>query len=374
MEITLNNLKQNSVNNGTRLAVKTAEPIVWKGVQGCENFTAPVSVKEAVEAIGADFEVTKQHLVRVPDNLIQSIMDGNPNVGVTLTRDMIIESHMATVRTDRDITLGVVGSRYGVVQNSKAFEFIDLLASGLEGHDRAVIETAGILGNGERMYVSAKLPSDIYLNDNGTDPINDYILFTNTHDGSGAVTVLFTPIRVICQNTLNMALKMAKNKLIYKHTLNVNSRLEFTKEENIKFALKVLDSHKKFKDTFKDKLLYLNSQKVSDNDVTMFASSVVLGDKRQNVLQDIKKADYNLERVDTISNTIKKRIVGLKTVIEDGIGQDMYRGTKLWLLNGLTTYFSNEKKYKSSEDKFDSIMEGTDLKKLDDAMLYLLTA
>ena len=371
MEIAMTNLKQNSVNNGTRLAVKTAEPIVWKGVQGCENFHSPVSVKEAVEAIGADFEVTKQHLVRVPDSLIQSIMNGDPSVGVTLTRDMIIESHMATVRTDRDMTLGVVGSRYGVVQNSKAFEFIDLLASGIEGHEKAVIETAGILGNGERMYVTAKLPSDIYLNDNGTDPINDYVLFTNTHDGSGAVTVLFTPIRVICQNTLNMALKMAQNKLIYKHTPNVNTRLEFTKEENIKFALHVLESHKRFKEAFKHKLLHLCEQEVTDNDAMHFAASVVLGEKRKDMLMDLQKANYNLDRVDTITNTLKKRIVGLRTVIDDGIGQDMYRGTKLWLLNGLTTYFSNEKKYKSSEDKFNSIMEGTDLKKLDEAMTLL---
>ena len=136
--------------SGTQVAVRTeAKPIAWQGIQGCKNFSSPVTIKEAIDAVGADYQV----------------------------------------RTDRNLTLGVVGSKYGVVQNSKAFEFIDLLASGVEGYDKAVIETAGILGDGERMYVTAKLPSDIFLNDNGYDPINDYILFTNTHDGSGAVTV-----------------------------------------------------------------------------------------------------------------------------------------------------------------------------------------
>ena len=141
-------------------------------IQGCKNFSSPVTIKEAIDAVGADYQVEKEHLIRIPDSLYHSIMEGMPSVGTTLTRDMIIQSHMATVRTDRNLTLGVVGSKYGVVQNSKAFEFIDLLASGVEGYDKAVIETAGILGDGERMYVTAKLPSDIFLNDNGYDPIN----------------------------------------------------------------------------------------------------------------------------------------------------------------------------------------------------------
>lgn len=377
MEIAMNNLAMvnnevANVNNGTRLAVRTdAKPVAWKGIQGSQSFTTPVTVSEAIEAIGADYEVTKEHLIRVPEHLIQSIMDGDPNVGVTLTRDMIIKSHMATVRKDRDITLGVVGSKYGVVQNKKAFEFIDLLASGIQGSEKAVIETAGILGDGERMYVTAKLPSDIYLDDNGRDPINDYILFTNTHDGSGAVTVLFTPIRVICQNTLNMALKKATNKLIYKHTLNVNSRLEWSKEENIKHAIEILERHHTFKDTFKENLLKLREATVNDIDIMRFASAVMLGDKKSKEMAALEKANFKLDNVDEISTTIKNRINGLRGTIESGIGQDLYRGTKLWLLNGLTTFFSNEKKYKSDEDKFNSITEGTDAKKLDYAFNLL---
>lgn len=216
-----------------------------------------------------------------------------------------------------------------------------------------------------------KLPSDIYLDDNGRDPINDYILFTNTHDGSGAVTVLFTPIRVICQNTLNMALKKATNKLIYKHTLNVNSRLEWSKEENIKHAIEILERHHTFKDTFKENLLKLREATVNDIDIMRFASAVMLGDKKSKEMAALEKANFKLDNVEEISTTIKNRINGLRGTIESGIGQDLYRGTKLWLLNGLTTFFSNEKKYKSDEDKFNSITEGTDAKKLDYAFNLL---
>jgi phage/plasmid-like protein (TIGR03299 family) len=375
MEIALNSAVaniENGNNNGTRIAMRTdAKPVMWRGIQGCENFSTPVTVNEAIEAVGANFEVTKQHLIRVPDTLVQSILNGEPSVGVTLTRDMIINSHMATVRTDRDITLGVVGSKYGVVQNSKAFEFINLLASGVQGSEKAVIETAGILGDGERMYVTAKLPSDIYLDDNGHDPINDYILFTNTHDGSGAVTVLFTPIRVVCQNTLNMALRTAQNKLVYKHTSNVNSRLEWSEEENLRHAIDIISRHRKFKESFKESLFNLKNEKVTDTDIMRFASNIILGDNKHEEKKELEQANYNLDSAKLISNTIKNRINILRDTIESGIGQDMYRGSKLWLLNGLTTFFSNEKKYKSNEDKYNSIIEGTDANKLNNAYKLL---
>ena len=377
MEIVLNNAAavmnavENNVANGTQVAVRTEpKPVAWQGIQGCKNFSSPVTIKEAIDAVGADYQVEKEHLIRIPDTLYKSIMDGMPSVGTTLTRDMIIQSHMATVRTDRNLTLGVVGSKYGVVQNSKAFEFIDLLASGIEGHEKAVIETAGILGDGERMYVTAKLPSNIFFGDNQSDPINDYILFTNTHDGSGAVTVLFTPIRVVCRNTLNMALKMASNKLIYKHTANVNSRLEWNRE-NMKHALDVLERHHTFKEAFKESLFRLCEATVDDKQIMHFAAAITLGQNKTAEMNALAKADYRLDKVDEISNTMKNRIVTLRNTIENGIGQDMYRGTKLWLLNGLTTFFSNEKKYKSEEDKFNSISDRTDLKKLDFAYKLL---
>ena len=168
-----------------------------------------------------------------------------------------------------------------------------------------------------------------------------------------------------------MALKKATNKLIYKHTLNVNSRLEWSKEENIKHAIEILERHHTFKDTFKENLLKLREATVNDIDIMRFASAVMLGDKKSKEMAALEKANFKLDNVEEISTTIKNRINGLRGTIESGIGQDLYRGTKLWMLNGLTTFFSNEKKYKSEEDKFNSITEGTDAKKLDYAFNLL---
>lgn len=363
MEI-VNNIQavnNNQVVNPISLSVTShATPVAWKGVQGCKSFATPVTIKEAVEAVGADYTVKKEHLVRVPDALIHAIRNGMPYAGLNLTTKDIITSHMATIREDADLTLGVVGANYGVVQNAKAFEFIDIITSGELGGERPVIETAGILDGGARMYVTAKMPNDMYLG--GNDRISDYILFTNTHDGSGAVTVLFTPIRVVCQNTLNAALRTAKNKLIFKHTSRVGERLDWERKENVERAVAVLKMHETFKEEFIKNLYVLADKKLeSDLDALKFASEIYTTPAQMKLL---KQANFMLDNVEEISTRSKNQITALRNTIESGIGQDMYRGTKLWLFNGLTSFISNERKFKTTEDKLDSILGGDAYKKV----------
>ena len=216
--------------------------IAWEGIKGCKSFRdCPVTVNEAIEAVGANYNVKKQSLLRVPDEVISAIamgVVGDLDLTKYLTQENIVDTHCATMIEENNHFLSVVGSKYGVVQNSKAFEFIDLMTSGTLGAEQTpVIETAGILNDGARMYVTAKMPGKFFIDGDDGDGIDDYILFTNTHDGSGAVMALFTPIRVICQNTLNAAIRGAQNKVAFKHTLNVNDKLEFTREENMHFIL-----------------------------------------------------------------------------------------------------------------------------------------
>lgn len=363
MEISMYNRESmNEVNNNVMVGVRTdAQPVAWKGIRGCKSFLTPVTIKEAVEEVGADYQVEKEHLVKVPQSLIDSIMTGTPYAGLSLTKDDIITSHMATVRKDNNKTLGVVGSNYGVVQNSKAFEFIDIITSGQLGGNRPVIETAGILGEGERMYVTAKMPSNMYIGGNTNDPINDYILFTNTHDGSGSVTVLFTPIRVVCQNTLNAAIKTAQNKLVFKHSSRVNEKLDWQREENMERAVAVLKMHERFKEEFIAKLLNFSKVQIDDKEIVKFAASIYTQPAQMKLLA---QADYKLDKVDEITTRAKNSINALINTIDKGIGQDEYRGTKLWLFNGLTTFFSNEKKFKTTEDKFNSIIDGDSYRKV----------
>lgn len=357
--------------------MSTRQNIAWEGIKGCKSFNTPVTINEAIDAIGANYNVAKQSLIRVPEEIIRAITMGqlsSMDLSQYLTTDNIIDTHSATFIEESNQTINVVGSKYGIIQNSKAFEFIDIMTSGtLGGEQTPMIETAGILDGGARMYVTAKMPNKFFIDGDDTDGIDDYIVFTNTHDGSGAVMALFTPIRVICQNTLNAAIRGAVNKVAFKHTANVGERLEFTKEENMRYIMGILSKHKQFREEFLTQMFNLKSQTISDTDATMFATYVMSGANAKENMRLVKSNNMNILGVDEISTRTKNNIISLRDAIESGVGQSQFRGTKLWLYNGLTSYMNNTRTYKSEEDKMDSIILGGDsAKKVQSGYDYLM--
>lgn len=128
----------------------------------------------------------------------------------------------ANIRSDNGTVLGVVSNRYQVVQNEEAFAFTDELIG--EG---VVYETAGSLNGGRKVWLLAKLPERYHLAGEAVEP---YIVFTNSHDGSGAIRVAPTPVRVVCQNTLNLALNTAKRSWSMIHTGGIQAKLEEAKD------------------------------------------------------------------------------------------------------------------------------------------------
>lgn len=113
-----------------------------------------------------------------------------------------IKGYKANIRESDNSILGVVTDRYKVVQNEEAFAFTDnLLGEGVR------YETAGILQNGKKIWLLAKLPDKYIIEGEQIEP---YLVFSSSHDGSGAIKVAMTPVRVVCQNTLNIALSSAK--------------------------------------------------------------------------------------------------------------------------------------------------------------------
>ena len=124
----------------------------------------------------------------------------------------------ANVRSDNGAILGIVSDKYKVVQNHEAFAFTDaLIGEGVR------YETAGSLNGGRRVWMLAKLPERYHLMGEAVDP---YIVFTSSHDGSGAIRVAPTPVRVVCQNTLNLALTTAKRSWSMMHTRGVQAKLD----------------------------------------------------------------------------------------------------------------------------------------------------
>ena len=132
-------------------------------------------------------------------------------------RGNVIPGYGANTRTSDGQLLGIVGKQYSIVQNEDAFAFTDaLIGEGIR------YETAGSLRNGKQVWLLGKMPERYILG----DKVEPYICFTNTHDGSGAVRVCMTPVRVVCNNTLNMALRGAKRAWSTPHKGNVQERLE----------------------------------------------------------------------------------------------------------------------------------------------------
>jgi len=129
-----------------------------------------------------------------------------------------IEGYKANVRDSDRKVLGVVTDRYRVIQNDEAFAFTDeLLGAGVK------YETAGSLQGGRKVWLLAHMPHEYIISG---ERISPYLLFSNTHDGSGAIKVALTQIRVVCQKTLNLALANAKRSWSMIHTGDIKEKMQ----------------------------------------------------------------------------------------------------------------------------------------------------
>lgn len=129
-----------------------------------------------------------------------------------------IRGYKVNIRDSDRRVLGVVTDRYKVIQNHEAFAFTDeLLGQGVR------YETAGSLQDGKKVWLLAHMPHEYIISG---ERISPYLLFSNTHDGSGAIKVALTPIRVVCNNTLNLALSTANRSWSMVHTGDIRSKMQ----------------------------------------------------------------------------------------------------------------------------------------------------
>ncbi|MBE0609465.1 MAG: DUF932 domain-containing protein [Dehalococcoidia bacterium] len=142
---------------------------------------------------------------------LYTMIDGQP---------VALQDKFATVHEDNGFVLGVVGSRYTVVQNVTAFRAIDRwLADG-----RVKYETAGALDEGRKVFILVRIGEDFTIA--GTDPVTPYALVTNSHDGSSGLGVKLVSTRVVCQNTLNVALREKGERIGIRHTASAEANIE----------------------------------------------------------------------------------------------------------------------------------------------------
>lgn len=153
------------------------------------------------------------------DALILAGLDWRVSQRPIMTEDGLeVPGFKVNLRENDRKILGVVTDRYKVVQNEEAFAFTDeLLGEGVR------YETAGSLQNGKRVWLLARLPDDFVVSE---DAIAPYLVFMNSFDGTGAIKVAMTPVRVVCQNTLNLALSTASRTWSAKHTGDISGKMD----------------------------------------------------------------------------------------------------------------------------------------------------
>lgn len=281
--------------------------------------------KEALRFAGLDYEVSK-----LPN---RHAIPGQPEI--------ISDTSFFTYRTDTNQILGdSVGRDYKVVQNADAFSFFDAI---VDGEDGILYETAGALGKGERIFITAKLPGYIKVGSN--DLIEKYIFLTTSHDGSGSIIAAFTPIRIVCNNTLNAALSNCSNVVKIRHTTGAEAKL--------KEAHKVMGMANKLTPMLDEIFNKWTKVRMTDKEVQKLIQMALCPNKE--VLTKLQKG-----QLDETSTVFKNMCAGAfeYAMMSDTQQMDTTKGTLFGAYNAITGYFQNVRKYTDDEAKMNSLIYG----------------
>lgn len=301
----------NTANGQVAMAYNAQGGMPWHGLG--QSVDGAMTAEEALVKGGLNYEIEK---VDIFSNVRNPQTNDIDIVNISEYLDKV-----SVIRKDTMQPLGVVGRDYQVLQNREAFGFLDSLV----GENQAVYETVGALGLGEKVWMMLKLPHDIEVN-NGKDISKCYLLMYNAHDGTSTIKARFTPIRVVCQNTVRMALQ-GKSEVSIRHTVNALERLE--------------EAHK---------LLGIVKKQV-DYAQVIFNK---MAHKRVNPLQIKQYLDAVITKSKTESNepsTRRENIVNeIVHLFKAGKGNN---GETVWdLYNGVTEYVDHHRSVKNGGNKW----------------------
>lgn len=264
----------------------------WHGL-GTE-LQGPATAAEAIAVAGLDYEVKYQPLYRKNK---QGVYVPLPNNGETC--NMADDTH-----------LGIVGDGYKILPNVEAFDFFDDVV----GKKLAVYHTAGALGKGERIWILAKLPQNLVVK--GIDTVERFLLLMNSHDGSSSIRMFFTPVRVVCQNTLNQALAKGRNDgVVIRHSGDI--------KDKIAEAQRILGIAIKTYDRFAAEAEAMANVDLKDKEVEAYFDSLV----------------FKTEK-DKESATRQNKKDELMTLFQNGAGNNVkgIKGTLWAAYNSVTDY------------------------------------
>ena len=288
----------------------------------------PATAREALKVANLDFEVLQYPLF--------ADLGMNSAAGKHIVAP--IKTRLANVRTDTNEVLGVVGTKYSVLQNQDAFDFFDVVV----GDEEAIYHSAGVLGRGEKIWIMAKLPD--YITIKGMDDIEVYVSLMSSHDGSSGLKAFVHLNRVVCENTLQMALGNAKRMVSIRHTGDINQKVKEAHE-----LLGITNNYAAEVATIFDNMA---SVKV-DTKLTKYFVETLFPLPPAEVLDTLKRTPAN-----------DKYRVEVMQSIEAGPGQDLKTtaGTAFGLYNGVTHWLDHRKNYRNDSNRLDSVWFGNSAK------------
>ena len=283
--------------NGKDSIVWTGETPWHKLGQKVANaFSAEVALKEG----GLDFTVEK--------------------IALQTTDGQKLDNRYGLRRTDTKDILGVVTDFYQPLQNRDAFGFFDALF----GANKARYEVAGVLGKGEKVWLLARMGGEFQIGKG--DSVEKFLLLTNGHDTSEPVRAKFTPIRVVCQNTLTAALRGKESEIRVQHIGKVAAKLEL--------AAKLLKTAGIYFDEIETVFQGFARKQVTEKVLRNYVTQVVCG---------------RAEKFDEISPIGQKTITRIEALHETGRGHDIkgVRGSLWGAYNAVVEYVDHDR---ASED------------------------
>lgn len=290
---------------------------------------------EALKFAGLDYLVEKRPLFTFDSDNHHA----NPDSELIIP-EIKVPDFFATLRTDTDQVLGVVTKDYQVVQNTDAFAFFDSLVGGDSG---IMYETAGALGQGEKIFITAKLPGYIRV---GKDDVTEkYIFLTTSHDGTGSITAAFTPVRIVCQNTLNAAMRDMTRVVRIRHTASAKDRLM-----NARFVMGITD---KVSEELEEIFNHWKNVRITDKEVKQLIQLAMCPNKE--TLEYLKKGqdeELSARFVNTCDKAFEYAMSSESQLMETT------EGTVFGAYNAVTGYFQNVREYKNDEAKMKSILYG----------------
>lgn len=292
----------------TAMAYIGAEP--WHR-QGTSLGDKEVSSAKMLKAAGLGYEIT-----------LEPVFTRNSS------GQMIqIDGKNAVVRADTGDVFNVLSDRWEPIQNADAFTFFD----GVVGEGQAVYHTAGALGRGERIWILARLPHDSII---AGDKVEQHILLSNGHDGGNAFTFQMTPIRVVCQNTLNIAIDTIEHSKVYRqfHLTGATSRLDPA------VAAEIIGLAGTFYSEFEMRANAMAKMRMSKNAVAdlvaaLFPVPAIAAPKSTLALPAPKPADY----IPAVTLNLRDKVTDF---IVNGRGNDQRgsKGTAWGAFNGIVEF------------------------------------